>query len=73
MLSYAADIRPLFRQMDVDAMKARGLDLSSYDDVSEQADEILSVLQDGSMPCDQPWSQDWIKKFKQWITDGKQP
>jgi hypothetical protein len=73
MLGYAKDIRPMFRGTDVDAMKPRGLDLWSYTDVSASADEILSRLQEGSMPCDGPWQQTTIDKFKQWIADGKSP
>ncbi len=42
-LSFAIDIRPLFRESpDVEAMKSFGLDLSSYADVKEQAEAILS-------------------------------
>ena len=73
MLGYRKDIRPLFRNTDVDAMKPRGLDLSSYADVRASADDILSRLQDESMPCDGPWGQTAIDTFKQWITDGKLP
>jgi hypothetical protein len=73
MLGYAKDIRPLFRSNDVDAMKPRGLDLGSYMEVRGSADEILSRLQDGSMPCDGPWHQAAIDTFKQWIADGKLP
>ena len=73
MLGYAKDIRPMFRSTDVDAMKRRGLDLSSYTEVSASADKILSRLQEGSMPCDGPWQQTTIDKFKQWIADGKSP
>ena len=73
MLEYAKDIRPMFRRTDVEAMKPRGLDLSSYADVRASADDILSRLQDGSMPCDGPWQQTEIDKFKQWIADGKLP
>ena len=73
MLGYAKDIRPMFRSTDVDAMKRRGLDLGSYTHVSASAGEILSRLQEGSMPCDGPWEQTEIDKFKQWIADGKSP
>ena len=73
MLAYARDIRPMFRSTDVDAMKPHGLDLSSYTEVSASADEILSRLEDGSMPCDGPWQQTAIDKFKKWIADGKSP
>ena len=73
MLGYTKDIRPLFRSTDVDAMKPRGLDLSSYAEVRAWADNILSRLRDGSMPCDGPWQATAIDIFKQWIADGKLP
>jgi hypothetical protein len=73
MLGYTKDIRPLFRSTDVDAMKPRGLDLSSYAEVRASADDILNRLQDGSMPCDGRWQPTAIDTFKQWIADGKLP
>lgn len=73
MLSYAKDIKPLFRNKDVEAMKPRGLDLSSYKDVSSWADNILGHLEDGSMPCDGRWEKASLAKFRQWIDDGKRP
>jgi hypothetical protein len=73
MLGYARDIKPLFRSTDVDAMKPRGLDLWSYADVRARADDILSRLQDGSMPCDGTWQPTAIGKFEQWIVDGRLP
>ena len=73
-LSFAKDIRPLFRDdPDVDAMKSFGLDLSAYDDVKAHADNILAHLEDGSMPCDESWPQAQIDRFKQWIEDGMEP
>ena len=35
-LSFAADIRPLFRSYDVESMKPTGIDLSSYEDVKKR-------------------------------------
>ena len=73
-LSFAKDIRPLFRdEPDVEAMKGFGLDLSLYDDVKAQAEAIYSRLVDGSMPCDDPWPNDHIARFKQWMDDGMAP
>jgi hypothetical protein len=69
-LSFATDIRPLFRDFDIESMKAGGMDLSSYDDVKKFAAAILSRVEDGSMPCDEPWSKEQIAKFKQWMDDG---
>jgi hypothetical protein len=73
-LSFAADIRPLFRDSpDVDAMKSFGLDLSSYEDVKAQAEAIYSRLDDGSMPCDDPWPKGQVAKFKRWMEEGMAP
>jgi len=73
-LSFAKDIRPLFRDThDVDTMKDFGLDLSSFADVKAQAKEIYARLIDGSMPCDEPWPKDQIAAFKQWMDEGTAP
>jgi hypothetical protein len=73
-LSFAKDIRPLFRDdPDVEAMKPFGMDLSSYGDVQAQADSILARLEDGSMPCDEPWPRAQIDRFKQWMNEGMAP
>jgi hypothetical protein len=73
-LSFAADIRPLFRDSpDVEVMKNFGLDLSSYDDVKAQAEAIYERLEDGSMPCDEPWPKEQIARFKQWMDEGMTP
>ena len=73
-LSFAKDIRPLFRDSpDIDTMKDFGLDLSSYEDVRAQADAIRARLEDGSMPCDEPWTKEQIGLFKQWKEEGMAP
>jgi hypothetical protein len=70
-LSYAKDIRPLFRDSpDIDTMKDVGLDLSAYADVKAQAQNIYARVLDGSMPCDEPWPKDRIALFKQWMDEG---
>jgi hypothetical protein len=72
--SFATDIKPLFRTGDIDSMRrVRGLDLSSYDEVSARADAILGRLQAGDMPCDGAWPADQVSLFAKWISDGKQP
>lgn len=73
-LSFAADIRPLFRDdFDILPMKDVGLDLSSYTDVKEQAANIYARLEDGSMPCDEPWPKSQVARFKQWMDEGMAP
>jgi hypothetical protein len=73
-LSFANDIRPLFRDSpDIDSMKDYGLDLSSYEDVRTHAGAIYDRLEDGSMPCDGPWPEKQIALFKQWTEEGMAP
>jgi hypothetical protein len=70
-LSFAADIRPLFRDApDIEAMKRYGLDLSSDEQVKEKVHEIYATLEDGSMPCDDPWPKDNVALFKRWMDEG---
>jgi hypothetical protein len=67
--SFAADIRPLFRDSDIAAMSSM-IDLSSYDDVKANADEIYERLSDGSMPCDGAWPNEQVETFKSWKDAG---
>ena len=69
MPSFASDIRPLFRQQDVDEM-AFAFDLGSHEDVKANAEGIYERLADGSMPCDEPWSDERIALFRRWIDAG---
>jgi len=71
-VSYARDIRPLFRQRDIDAMSRR-LKLDSYDEVSGRAEDILDRLEGGNMPCDGAWPDEQIALFRKWIADGRKP
>ena len=72
-LSYAKDIRPLFRDNpDVASMKKFGLDLSSYSDVKAKALHIHAALAKGTMPCDGAWP-DRLALFKTWMDEGMEP
>jgi hypothetical protein len=72
MLSFAQDIRPLFRDEDVEEMKF-AFDLSQYADVRAHAQHIYERLADGSMPCDGAWSADQIALFRRWMDEGSAP
>ena len=73
-ISFAVDIRPLFRDNpDVDSMQGYGLDLSSYEEVKARAPEIYARLVDGSMPCDEPWPPDRLGLFRLWMDEGCAP
>ena len=69
-LSFANDIRRLFRDTDVETMKDFGRDLSSYEQVKEKAPEIYAAVEDGSMPCDEPWPKNDVALFKRWMDEG---
>jgi hypothetical protein len=66
-ISYAADIKPLFRERDRSSMLSH-FDLWSYDDVSDHAAAILARLEQGSMPCDGAWPADRVELFRSWLT-----
>jgi hypothetical protein len=69
---FERDIRPLFRQEDVDAMSF-AFDLASYEDVQTNAEDIYQRLADGSMPCDARWPVEQVERFRAWIDAGSPP
>jgi hypothetical protein len=69
MTSYAADIKPLFRERDRESM-LRHFDLWSYDDVVEHKDPILARLAAGEMPCDGAWPSTQVELFRSWVSEG---
>lgn len=68
-VSFARDIRPLFREIDITEMNFI-LDLTDVDDVREFAEAIHSRVADGTMPCDGPWPDENVRLFRQWIDGG---
>jgi hypothetical protein len=68
-MTFNRDIRPLFRDHDVEEM-SWAFDLSSYDDVREHAEAIHERLSEGTMPCDAPWPEEHVEQFRRWIDDG---
>ncbi len=69
---FERDIRPLFRSEDVGAMSF-AFDLSSYADVRAYAEAIHERLADGTMPCDAPWPDEDVERFRKWIDTGMPP
>lgn len=66
-LSFEADIKPMFRPRDVNAMRAAAsFDLHAYEDVKARAALISERLKD-DMPCDGLWPPEDVKKFDDWI------
>jgi hypothetical protein len=72
LVSFATDIRPLFRPDDADAM-SWAFDLDSYEDVKEHAEAIYERLEEGSMPCDEAWPEAKVQCFRAWIDEGMPP
>jgi hypothetical protein len=71
-LSYAGDIRPLFRDRDIQSMKF-AFDLASYEDVRTHAEAIYSALAAGQMPCDGAWAAEDVRRFRSWLDTGALP
>ena len=72
MPSFAADIRSLFRDKDVEEMRF-AFDLTNYDEVKSNAANIFDRLSDGSMPCDEPWGSDKTTLFRHGWTKATYP
>jgi hypothetical protein len=68
-LSFASDIKPLFRDSDREAMRA-AFDLWSATDVRAHGEAIAARLRDGSMPCDGAWPTDRVALFDRWLAEG---
>jgi hypothetical protein len=66
---FERDIRPLFREYDIDEMRF-AFDLSQYADVKANSEAIFQRLDDQSMPCDEPWPSERIALFRQWVDEG---
>jgi len=71
-VSFAAHIRPLFRDRDLQSMSF-AFDLGSFDDVREHSAAILGRLRSGSMPCDGAWPEEQVDVFSRWTETGCQP
>lgn len=71
-VSFERDIRPLWREGDVRSMSF-AFDLSSYDDVRNNAEAIYEQLAAGTMPCDGAWPAEDVNRFRAWMDGGSQP
>jgi hypothetical protein len=78
--SFAADIRPLFTDRDIQGMK-KGFNLASYDEVKAHASAIYdrirgiggAVMPPPPPQGEGPWPQSHIDLFAKWLADGCQP
>jgi Ferritin-like len=79
VVSFAADILPLFTKMDIDHMNGFGVDLSSYDFMKQpdNAQSVFDQVSQGLMPPpgsgEERWPPEWVALFKRWKDGGRQP
>jgi hypothetical protein len=75
--SFAADIRPLFTERDIQAM-SKAFDLANYEDVKSRSAIIYDRIRGiggAAMPPppprgDGPWPQSRIDLFGRWMSEG---
>jgi hypothetical protein len=80
-VSFASDIKPLFRAIDVSHMKRFKIELDDYTYMSNpnNANQVLAALSphDGEPPSMPPggpyWSAAQLELFVRWQNDGYQP
>lgn len=80
-VSFAADIKPLFRPIDISHMRPLGIKLDEYAFMSipDNANRVLATLsprndEPPSMPPGGPyWTPDQLALFAQWQKDGYNP
>lgn len=74
-VNWTDDIKQMFTQMDIDCMKPRGVDLSSYQSTNTNATGIYVRVESGSMPLpssgEERWSTEKVNLFGCWIKQGK--
>ena len=80
-VSFARDIRPLFRAIDISHMTRYGIKLDDYTFMSDpdHANKVLGTLSphEGDPPSMPPggpyWTANKLALFAQWQKDGYQP
>jgi hypothetical protein len=85
LISFARDILPLFRPVDIAHMKARGVNLDDYGYMSDSSNSHQNVERvqqtvspQGGAPPEMPpggpyWTPEQLALFGQWRIDGYQP
>ena len=63
-------IKVFFTDGDIACMKGRGLDLSDYQTVKNNAQDIAGAVESGRMPPGSPWSTAKVATFQRWVADG---
>jgi hypothetical protein len=75
-ISFIADIRPLFTDMDVAHMANLGIRLDDFDFMRDpaRAQKVLNLVSSGAMPPrhsgEPSWSSERVQLFRDWIGQG---
>jgi hypothetical protein len=69
-ISFEERVKTMFRPRDRQSMQF-AFDLWSYDDVAAHADDILTRVRAGTMPCDGAWPKEQVDAFQNWVDAGK--
>jgi hypothetical protein len=79
-VSFAKDVKPMFREVDIDHMDVHGVHLGNFKYMSDATDDyanaqaVLDTLKDQTMPPGGPfWTADQLDLYEKWRTDGYQP
>jgi hypothetical protein len=83
IVSFEADILPLFTQKDIEHMEPLRVQLADYAYMSDpendhaNADHVYECVSIGEMPPpgsgEQPWGPDQVDLFSRWMKGGYQP
>jgi hypothetical protein len=78
-VSFERDIKPLFRQIDIDHMSGMDVMLDDYQYMSDEHNaravlEFLDGTRQPQMPPGGPfWSNDQLGVLRRWIEQGRKP
>jgi hypothetical protein len=78
-VSFAKDIAPLFRDVDVDHMEPFGVLLNDYEYMKQPQNakrvrDFITGDEEPRMPPGGPfWSDDQVGLFDRWVSGGYQP
>lgn len=78
-VSFAKDIRPLFREIDIDHMEPMEVLLDDYAFMSDAEHaqtvyEWLDGTKEPQMPPGGPyWTEEQLAKYKAWMDGGRKP
>ena len=78
-VSFTTDVMPLFTSVDIEHMSRLEVPLDDYAYMSQpdNAAGVYHQVSNGTMPPsasgEQPWSEDKVQLFKQWMDGGYAP